>query len=60
MAEVKVTNGTTFCKECGQDVAVTEKPGAQRSIAQLRRVLVDQKGHVIADRSTDEPWQEAA
>lgn len=61
MAEVKVTDGTAFCKECGRDVAVTEKPGEQGKIGQRPHVLVDDEGHVVAERSTaSEPWQEAA
>jgi hypothetical protein len=61
MSEVKVINRKAFCKECGQNVDVKEKPGEQGRIAELRHVLVDNRGHVVAERSTDtEPWHEAA
>lgn len=61
MLEVKVIRGKAFCKECGQDVDVKENPGEQGRIGQLRHVLIDNEGHVVAERSTDtEPWHEAA
>jgi len=61
MAEVSVIDGKAFCRECGQEVDVKEKPGEQGSIGQLPHVLIDKQGHVVAERSTDdEPWHEAA
>jgi len=61
MPELKVTDRKAFCKECGQDVSVKEKPGEQGPIAQLPHVLVDEKGHMVGERATDNgPWHEAA
>jgi hypothetical protein len=57
---VEIRNGKAFCKQCGEDVAVKEKPG-DPTRAHLPYVLVDDRGHVIAERETrDASWQEAA
>jgi hypothetical protein len=56
---VEVRNGKAFCKQCGEDVAVKEKPG-DSTRAHLSYVLVDDRGHVVAERAPrDAFWQEA-
>lgn len=57
---VEVKDGKAFCKQCGGDVAVKEKPG-DSTRAHLSHVLIDDRGHVVAERATrDGLWQEAA
>jgi hypothetical protein len=61
MSEVKVKDGRAYCKQCGRDVAVKEKPGDQAQIGRQPHVLVDRSGHVVAERATkQERWEEAA
>jgi hypothetical protein len=60
MKEVAVVDGSAFCRQCGRVVAVKDKGGEQGS-AQLRHVLVDTEGHVVAERTDgSQPWAEAA
>jgi len=57
--KVTVQEGKAFCEKCGTIVAVKEKPGATNT-PQKPYVLVDDKGHVIAERSTrTDRWEKA-
>ena len=61
MPELTVKDGKAFCKECSRTVSVNGKPGEQGIIGQLCHVLIDDKGHVVGERATDDaPWREAA
>jgi hypothetical protein len=54
---LEVQEGKAFCEECGATVVVKEKPGMVNT-AQKRYVLVDERGPVIAERSTrGECWE---
>ena len=57
MAEIKVKDDKAHCEKCGIDVQVKEKPGVYSSV-QYPHVLIDDSGHVVAERETEnEPWQ---
>ncbi len=59
LQEIELKDGKTFCEKCGDVVAVKEKPGTVNT-AQKPYVLVDDKGHVIAELSTKaECWEKA-
>jgi hypothetical protein len=48
---------TFYCEKCGEDVPVKVKPG-DVSTTQLPHVLVDDRGHVVAEGDTkDGPWK---
>lgn len=60
MPEIRVNDAKAYCEKCGKDVVVKEKPGIASTV-QLSYVLVDDLGHVVAERATkDEPWRMAA
>jgi hypothetical protein len=60
MAEIKVKNGLAYCRKCGRDVAVREEKG-DAGRGQKPLVLVDDEGHVIAERYTSAgAWNRAA
>jgi hypothetical protein len=60
MAEVKVKNGQAYCKKCAKDVVVREEKG-DPSREQKPLILVDDQGHVIAERyTTAGAWNRAA
>lgn len=54
---MEIKNGKAFCEKCGREVVVTEKRGDVQK-AELPYVLVDQSGHVLAERETKkEVWR---
>ena len=60
MAEIKVKDGQAYCKKCGRDVVVREEKG-DASKDQKPLILVDDQGHVIAERyTTAGAWNRAA
>jgi len=60
MAEIKLKNGKAYCSQCDREVEVREGKGdANRD--QKPFVLVDEHGHVIAERYTSAgAWNRAA
>lgn len=60
MAEIKVKDGQGYCAKCGRDVAVREEKGDPNQ-NQKPLILMDEKGHVIAERyTTSGAWNRAA
>jgi hypothetical protein len=60
MAQIKVRDGQVYCVKCGRNVAVREEKG-DASRGQKPFVLVDDQGHVIAERYTSAgAWNRAA
>jgi hypothetical protein len=51
MAEIKLKNGKAHCSQCGRDVEVREEKG-DPNLDQKPFVLVDEHGHIIAERYT--------
>jgi maltooligosyltrehalose trehalohydrolase len=51
MAEIKLKNGKAYCSQCGRDVEVREEKGDPNR-DQKPFVLVDEHGHIIAERAT--------
>jgi len=51
MAEIKLRNGKAYCPQCGREVEVREEKGDPNR-DQKPFVLVDEDGHVIAERYT--------
>ena len=54
-----VENPTTFyCEKCRKNVAVNEEKPGSVGTAQMRHALVDECGHVVAERaSSDDAWK---
>jgi hypothetical protein len=60
MSEIKVKDGQAYCEKCGKGVAVREEKG-DPSKEQKPLILVDDQGHVIAERyTTAGAWNRAA
>ena len=58
LEEDRVVDKKAYCEKCCTDVAVSQKPGAQDT-AQLPYVLVDDEGHLIAERTKEGRWEKA-
>jgi hypothetical protein len=60
MAEIKRKNGKAYCSQCSRDVEVREEKGDPNR-DQKSFVLVDEHGHIIAERYTGTgAWNRAA
>jgi hypothetical protein len=60
MAEIKRKNGKAYCSQCSRDVEVREEKGDPNR-DQKPFVLVDEHGHIIAERYTGTgAWNRAA
>jgi uncharacterized Zn finger protein (UPF0148 family) len=60
MAEIKLKDGRAYCSKCGRDVEVREEKGDPNR-DQKPFVLVDEDGHIIAERyTTSGAWNRAA
>ena len=60
MPEIKVRDGQAYCAKCGRNVTVREEKG-DSSRDEKPFVLVDDQGHVIAERYTSAgAWNRAA
>jgi uncharacterized Zn finger protein (UPF0148 family) len=51
MSEIKLKNGKVYCAQCGKDVDVRDEKGDPNR-DQKPFVLVDERGHIIAERYT--------
>ncbi len=59
MPIVEVKDDKAYCQQCGKEVSVKDRPGEQ-STPQKPRVLIDQRGHIIAERDNERSQWETA